>query len=167
MTLTDIQIQNIPNLITPFDEANLGPHSYDVTLCDELLIATYEPHFQERSWTKESCEHGFLLQPYQFALGATCEVLDVPNYLVGFVQGKSTIGRNGLQIECAGLIDAGFHGTITLEFFNMAPWPVKLKAGMRIGQVHFSTSATPPRDCYKKKGSYNGQMSPTPPKYEI
>lgn len=152
------------NLISPFCEELLNPHSYDVTLGARFKKAiTYDLY--GRGW--EDYNGSVIIKPYEFWLGDTLEFFKIPRGLVGFVQGKSTIGRNGLQIECAGLIDAGFSGTITLEFFNMAPWPIRLTPGMRIGQIHFSEAEEPKLKFYEEIGSYNGQTGPKEPKYLI
>jgi dCTP deaminase len=165
----DIEIESKRNdLIRPFNLSHLQPHSYDATLHDIIKIASYDPITKERSWTPKNC---FVtpveLQPYQFALASTNEYFKLSQNLVGFVQGKSSIGRNGLQIENAGLIDAGFEGMITLELFNMAPWPIKLQAGMAICQIHFTEASAPVYKNYSSTGHYNKQVGPTEAVYKL
>lgn len=103
-----------------------------------------------------------ILQPGQFILSASNEVLDIPNGILGFVQGRSSIARMGIQIEQAGLLDSGFSGTITFEIFNEAPYPVKLYAGMRIAQAYFFKSQYSNKIYGENKGSkYYGQIQAT------
>lgn len=79
-----------------------------------------------------------VLQPGIFCLGSTIETFAMPDNIVGFVVGKSTNAREGLQIEAAGLIDPGFRGTITLELKNLHHVDtIILKPGESIGQVYF------------------------------
>jgi len=165
----DIEIEVKHNdLINPFYVKQLQPHSYDATLHDVIKIANYDPFTKEKSWISKNCFISPVeLQPYQFALASTSEYFKLSQNLVGFVQGKSSIGRNGLQIENAGLIDAGFEGTITLELFNMAPWPIKLTAGMPICQIHFTSAATPVYKNYSVIGHYNKQTGPTEAVYQL
>lgn len=54
------------------------------------------------------------------------------------IEGKSSIARLGVELhQTGGWIDAGFRGTITLEMCNVNSRPVKVYAGMPIGQLVF------------------------------
>lgn len=79
----------------------------------------------------------FILEPNRFVLMASKDILNIPNGYVAFVQGRSSIARLGIQTEQAGLIDAGFRGTITFEIVNQASCPIMLFEDMRIAQVYF------------------------------
>lgn len=79
-----------------------------------------------------------VLEPGVFGLGSTIETFRMPHHVVGFVVGKSTNAREGLQIEAAGLIDPGFQGDITLELKNLHhEEDITLTSGESIGQVYF------------------------------
>jgi len=86
---------------------------------------------------EESGMEYYKLMPNEFVLMASQEILNIPNGILSFVQGRSSIARLGIQTEQAGLIDAGFRGTITLEVFNQSSYPIYLYKGMRIAQVYF------------------------------
>lgn len=86
---------------------------------------------------KETVTDRFILMPSEFVLASTIEWVNLPNDLSAFVEGRSSIGRTGLFIHNAGWIDPGFRGTITLELFNAAPYPLVLDAGRRICQIVF------------------------------
>lgn len=78
------------------------------------------------------------LSPGKFSLGSTIETFNMPYDVVGYVIGKSTNAREGLQIEAAGLIDPGFRGDITLELKNLHHEEcINLVIGEPIGQVYF------------------------------
>lgn len=79
----------------------------------------------------------YMLQPGEFILMASKEILNIPNGIISFVQGRSSIARLAIQTEQAGLIDAGFRGTITFEVFNQSQFPIMMIAGMRVAQVYF------------------------------
>ena len=79
----------------------------------------------------------YKLEPGEFCLMASKEVLNIPNGVLSFVQGRSSIARIAIQTEQAGLIDAGFRGTITFEVYNQSKYPIVLFSGMRIAQVYF------------------------------
>ena len=79
----------------------------------------------------------YIIQPKEFVLMTSKEILNIPNGILSFVQGRSSVARISIQTEQAGLIDAGFRGNITLEVFNQSEFPIYLYSGMRIAQVYF------------------------------
>ena len=105
----------------------------------------------------------YRLAPGEFILFASQEVLTIPNGIVAFVQGRSSIARIGVQTEQAGLIDAGFNGTITFEVYNETPHPIFLIKGMRVAQVYFY-KAMSSEQLYGSgvlKSKYSGQIRAT------
>ncbi len=83
---------------------------------------------------------------------------------------NSSLGRLGLLIHAtAGFVDAGWtDGQITLELSNVAPLPIKLWAGMRIGQLSFMQMDAPAERPYghPSLGSkYQGQSGPVASRY--
>ncbi|HMO21329.1 MAG TPA: dCTP deaminase, partial [Candidatus Melainabacteria bacterium] len=88
----------------------------------------------------------------------------LPDDIVGQLTGKSSLARLGVMVHVtAGFIDAGFStppAQITLEIYNVGNRPVRLHAGMAIGQMVF-TRTTPCELPYNKKPSakYNGQKA--------
>lgn len=105
----------------------------------------------------------YILEPGEFVLMASKEVLNIPNGILSFVQGRSSIARLGIQTEQAGLIDAGFRGTITFEVKNQSEYPIMLYEGMRVAQVYFF-KAQHAITTYGSKGKgskYQSQEQPT------
>ncbi len=82
-------------------------------------------------------EYGCFLCPGQFCLATTEERITLPEGLVGYVEGRSSIGRMGLFVQNAGFIDPGFEGQITLELFNASQNTILLEPGVRICQIVF------------------------------
>lgn len=107
----------------------------------------------------------FYLYPDQFVLGTTYETVEIPDDLLGRLEGKSSLGRIGLLIHItAGYIDPGFKGQITLELLNVTNRPIKLVPGMPIGQLSFETLDQPCEHPYGSEvlGShYQGQVGAT------
>lgn len=81
--------------------------------------------------------HGYKLQPQQFVLGCTMEVIGLGPQHAARVEGKSTLARLGVMVHCAGFVDPGFYGQITLEMFNLSDRAVLLEPGMLICQIAF------------------------------
>jgi dCTP deaminase len=105
----------------------------------------------------------FIMQPGDFALGTTIEEVEIPDDLVGSLEGRSSIGRLGIIVHStAATIDAGWRGHITLELANMGKLPVALYPDMRICSLSFeqlSSSVEVPY--YKKKAAkYLNQKGP-------
>lgn len=99
-----------------------------------------------------------------FALATTQENVSIPNDMVALLHGRSSVGRLGLFIENAGLIDPGFQGQITLELTNVEPWEIELVEGMRIGQLTFHHVDNAPDVGYSAQNGnkYDNQSGPTP-----
>ena len=73
------------------------------------------------------------LGPGRFVIGRTLERVGLPFHLGARVEGRSRLARLGVGVHItAPKIDPGFNNQIALEIFNLGPWTVELKAGMRI-----------------------------------
>ncbi len=134
MILEEISKKNI--IIEPFDEKFLGTNSYDVHL--GKYLAVYKDEILDAKKHNEVMQfvipaEGYILLPSKLYLGVTEEYTETHNY-VPFLEGKSSIGRLGIDIHStAGKGDAGFCNTWTLEI--SVKQPVKIYAGMPIGQI--------------------------------
>lgn len=106
---------------------------------------------------------GWDIKPHQFLLGSTLENIGLDQNLVGVVHGKSTIAREGLMVEAAGLVDPGFRGELTLELFNMTTEPISLLKYQPICQLTLHWTDTTPNRVYGEADNhYQGQTGPTP-----
>lgn len=130
--------------ITPFDRALCRPVSYDVHLADTLsVIIDDELDFWSvyNTRTFRIPPEGYVLRPGRCYLGATVEVIHTDRYVPHY-DGTSTCGRYFISShQTAGRGDPGFRGSFTLEI--TVQMPVRIYAGMRIGQVHFETLEGP------------------------
>ena len=123
-------------VITPFNRKYLGSNSYDVHLGktlamydDEILDAKAHNKIHHFEIPKE----GILLVPSKLYLGVTEEYTETHRH-VPFLEGKSSIGRLGIDIHAtAGKGDVGFCNTWTLEI--SVRQPVRIYASMPIGQL--------------------------------
>src|SRR5260221_2119277 len=100
--------QNI--VIDPFDDANLNPNSYNLTLHHELM--TYEEVVLDmrranRVRRIENPSEGLVLNPHQLYLGRTVERTRTHNH-VPMIDGSSSGWRLGLVVHVtAGFGDVG------------------------------------------------------------
>ena len=96
-----------------------------------------------------SDSRAFILHPGEFVLGATLERLTLADDVLARIDGKSSLGRLGLQVHStAGLADPGFSGQLTLELSNVAALPIAIYPGMRIAQLVFEGLTTPAEQPY-------------------
>lgn len=85
----------------------------------------------------------FYLHPGELALAVTLESVSIPDDLVGWLDGRSSLARLGLMVHVtAHRIDPGWQGQIVLEFFNSGKLPLALKPRMTIGALSFETLTT-------------------------
>lgn len=106
----------------------------------------------------------FIMQTNAFVLGSTVEHIELPDNLVGRVEGRSSLGRLGIVIHStAPHFDPGFRGQLTLELGNIGSMPVALYPGMRICAISFEELSSPAEIPYhmKKNAKYNNQKGPT------
>ena len=103
-----------------------------VTLDPEALDVTR--HIEAYTELKDLSGDGpWRLEPGRFIIGYTLERVSLPFHLGGRVEGRSRLARLGVGVHItAPKIDPGFHNQIALEIFNLGPWTIELKEGMRI-----------------------------------
>lgn len=97
------------------------------------------------------------LHPGDFCLASTVEIFNLPNDISALFVLRSSMARNGLEHMQAGWADAGWNGSsLTLELVNMLKrHPLRLRPGMRIGQMIFHRHADAGDRSYGKIGNYN------------
>lgn len=92
------------------------------------------------------------IHPGELILGATLESVSIPDDLVGWLDGRSSLARLGLMVHVtAGRIDPGWQGQIVLEFYNNGKLPLALRPGMVICAMSFETLSSPAKRPYNKR----------------
>src|ERR671916_810992 len=105
----------------------------------------------------------FIMQPGDFALASTIESLELPDDLLGRLEGRSSIARVGITVHStAAGFEPGWIGTATMELSNLGRMPVALYPGMRICAFSFEEVSSPVSVPYRlKRGNkYAGQVTP-------
>ena len=160
--------------LDPYDPALVQPASIDFRLHQDILVFNnytceaidpYAVPEDLHSKVTITDENPFILHPGDFVLASSMERLTVPVDLVARCEGKSSLGRLGLAVHVtAGYVDPGWSdGHITLELANVSRLPIKLWAGMRIGQFAFETLDQPAERPYGHPAlgsKYQGQSGP-------
>ena len=141
----------------------IGPSTLDLTLSDsfswpepdkdKITLGEAVPH-------KKVPTDEFVLKANHFILASTAESLHVPHDMAAYVEGRSSIGRLGLQVQ-----NAVFHGPITLKLENQSGFPIVLKKGVRICQIVFVQMSQSAEKPYS--GKYGGQSGVTASQLEV
>ena len=147
-TLSDKSIRELckNGLVQPCNFKNIESASIDLHLGKSFLIideriqayvsVKEEVKYQKvETYKDDEGEEFIIISPGEFMLATTYEWINIPNNCKAQVEGRSSIGRIGLQIQNAGHIDPGFKGEITLELKNDGPLPIRLYPGRRVCQL--------------------------------
>lgn len=179
MILSDREIKmaiaNNEIKISGWDDLHIGSSSLDLHLANKAMVLDSKKMeegevldftHKEKSADKFTDYSGWeeiTIMPNEFYILATVERIKFADDIVGFVQGRSSVARMGIQVHCAGFADAGFDGTITLEVTNLTKYPIRIPAGTRICQMVFAKTGLPAKVPYgkNKKSKYQGQVEPT------
>jgi dCTP deaminase len=141
-------------VIEPFHRKFLGSNSYDVHL--GKWLAVYKDNMLDcrrhnKVYYREIPREGLILSPNKLYLGVTQEYTETHRH-VPFLEGKSSIGRLGIDIHAtAGKGDVGFCNYWTLEI--SVKQPVRIYAGMPIGQLIYFEVSGEIGTSYKKKAT--------------
>lgn len=152
MILCDIdikeRIRNKSIILEPFGEDQISSSSVDLRLGHEFRIfkrtsKTHVDPYDKQSFNDYTELHiikdgePFIIHPEEFVLASTHEQVQIPSDIVASIDGRSSLGRLGIIIQTAAMIDAGFKGHITLELANIGKMPVKIYPQMRICRMTF------------------------------
>ncbi len=145
--------------IEPFSARQVNPNSYDYRLAPMLRRLMPNSERDGAPCVDPMLEMvydeigipagGFLMRVEEAYLGHTVETFGSEHF-ASLCTGKSSVGRLFIKNHaCAGLIDQGFFGHITLEM--TAKLPTVVYAGMRIGQMFWFESVG---ECELYDGKY-------------
>ncbi len=140
-------IHNTPHIDLSGGRAEMNA-AIDKVMSDEILVADGD---------------AFYLHPGELALGITYESITVPDNLVAWLDGRSSLARLGLMVHMtAHRIDPGWSGNIVLEFYNAGQLPLALRPNMAIGAISFETMTSPADKPYRerKDAKYKDQSGP-------
>lgn len=107
----------------------------------------------------------FFLHPNELVLAITLESITIPNNLIGWLDGRSSLARLGLMVHATShRVDPGWNGNLVLEFYNAGKLPLALRPGMIIGALSFEPLSGPAERPYnlRKNAKYkiqNGTIS--------
>jgi dCTP deaminase len=164
-----IRIEPMPDL-----DAQLGSVSIDFRLGTTFMVFEHSRHsfidprspqsIGDAMRTIEVQSHEpFIMQPGDFALASTVESLELPDDLLGRLEGRSSIARLGITVHStAAVFEPGWIGTATMELSNLGRMAVALYPGMRICAFSFEQVSSAVSVPYRQKlnNKYAGQQTP-------
>ncbi len=137
--------------IDPFQEQNLTPNGYDLTISEVYLehnesrISTDAAHIPSQNW---------------FAV-STLEYVKLSGEVTAQLWLRTSYARKGI-LATFGKIDAGFEGTLTFSAYNASKNAVELQIGDRFAQIVFEQMQSIPQKLYNtRSGGYQGQRGVT------
>jgi len=152
MILTDNDIKKRLSegsiIIKPSDNRETSPCSIDLRLSNKFrtykrVSKTHIDPYTKTAYeeytelTEVKDDEPFILHPGEFVLASTLEWVEMPTDLAARIDGRSSLGRLGIIIETAAMVDPGFKGHITLEVANIGKMPVAIYPKMRICRMTF------------------------------
>lgn len=156
----------------------LSCYGYDIRASDEFRVFTNAHSVEvnakaldERTMIDAELhrdEYGtfIYIPPNSFALSRSLEYIKMPRDTIGTIHCKSTYIRAGVLIPPT-VLEAGWHGYITLEVANVTPLPARVYANEGLCQVLFWQGDSEPETAYGEReggGKYQGQTGITLPR---
>lgn len=154
--------------ILPFKNEQLRPAGISLHLGQEILIpkpvklidlkAESELDYEAQIISEDE---PFIIQPQQFVLGHTEEIISVGTKIGFMIEGRSTLARLGISIEqSASIVDPGHNERpITLEIYNCGPSPVTLYHGMSVAKALVFKLSSEAGRAFDKYARYASQKS--------
>jgi dCTP deaminase len=140
----DLRLGNVVYLIKHFEQPCYDPREYGQKI-------EYGDIRYIKFCTAEE-KGAFILQPGDFAVAPLFERIRLPSYIIGRLDGRSSLGRLGVVIHAtAGGIDPGYRGHITCELSNLGKVPVALYPLQRIASLTLETLSSKAESIYSKR----------------
>ncbi len=133
--------------IEPFNEKNLTPNGYDLSI-DEVFIRKTDEHIKDGI---------AMIPPMTWFAISTKEFVKMGPQITSQLWIRSSYARKGVMASF-GKVDAGFHGTLTISCFNSNDEELEILIGDRFCQIVFEHLSSKPSELYdKKSGNYQNQ----------
>ena len=111
--------QGDPALISPFDEKNLKPARYQLTLGGEARVGGKTVLIDD--------EHPLVIRPHQVAIVRTHETLNIPRFLIGRWNLRVDMVYRGLLWVGALQVDPGWVGYLPCPLYNLSDETVVIR----------------------------------------
>ena len=125
------------NLISPFEDENLRPGSYDLTVGEEYYIG--QPG-SSSSLTTEILKprQSFTIPPHAVCFIRSTENINLPSNITAKVSLRMTHIYAGLILSSQPPFDPNYHGGVIVMLNNLSSESITLKRGERLVTMEFS-----------------------------
>lgn len=139
--------------------------SVDIRIGDTILVENSADGVvdidakENLHWKEVSIpDDGYIVHPGQFFLAHSMEEFNLPDDISSLFVLRSSMARCGMNHLHAGWADAGFNNSkLTFEFHNVtANHSLRIRKGMRVGQMVMWKHSPAGDHSYAVKGRYNG-----------
>ena len=137
-------------LITPFDEANLKPARYQLTLGPEARVGGKTMPIDEKN--------PLVIPPHQVAIVRTMETINLPRFIIARWNLTVDMVYRGLLWVGALQVDPGWVGYLPCPLYNMSNEEVKINAGDKLFTIDFVKTTK-----FGDKNKRYPNKSPLPP----
>jgi len=149
--------QQFNDLIRPFDANRVQQGAYELSLSREVL--TTPPHSPKFSPIVEDV---LMIEPGQFGLLFTEEVVHIPANVIAFISIKASVKFGGLVNISGFHVDPGYQGRLKFSVYNAGTETIPLKIGQPAFLIWFSDLDTATNDPYGKPHQHVNQTGITP-----
>ena len=150
----DIPRRCLP-LVNPFDPSLVNPASLDLRVGMTAKLRVLDG-YEEIDLKQFTQDNPYLMCPGDRLLVGSLETVNLPNFVCAQFRLKSSRGREWYEHMEAGYCDPGWHGSkLTMEIINLDVAPLPLYPGLKMGQLVFSLTLSPPDRDYSVVGRYN------------
>ncbi len=141
------------NCVEPYNPKRVKNASYELTLGDQVF-QTNSKSGQKDKLTEKTSQ--VIIEPGQFALLLTEEVVRIPKNKLAFISVKFKEKKKGLVNISGFHVDPGFHGKIKFSVYNAGPGPIVLDKGQECFVMWVSDLTG---ECEEYEGSHQNQMN--------
>jgi dCTP deaminase len=122
------------SVIKPFDEAKIKNGSYELSLGSQVFQTGRKP----RAVKKLKKNEKIYIEPGQFALLLTEEVVTIPEKKIAFISIKAKVKFEGLVNVSGFHVDPGFNGKLLFSVYNAGPSTIVLSQGTSYFPIWFA-----------------------------
>ena len=161
-TLVDKQIKQWAQNggLNPCDFSLVNPASVNLRIGTTLVVESPGGGTYEVDITENHAGRPFLIDPGEWILTHTQEIISLPQNMEAEVCLRSSAARAGWQHALAGYIDPSWSGRITLEFQNVRRFEcLPIYPGLQLCQLRLRRLEQTPERGYDVTGRYQGDMS--------
>ncbi|WP_433863021.1 dCTP deaminase domain-containing protein [Sphingobacterium thalpophilum] len=136
--------------------------AYELSLGDEVYLTDSK---EKKTIKLDNNNDTININPGQFALLLTKEIVHLPNSVLGFISIKASEKLKGL-INVSGFhVDPGFKGKLLFSVYNASPSVIQLRRGCEYFLIWFSLLKNPVCDKYSYNSKNHQDQDHITPKY--